>query len=47
MVVLAHMGGIPELLTFLTPVAAFGIGGYYLVYKPLKEDARDPVSAPD
>jgi hypothetical protein len=45
MIVLAHMGGIDEALVFLAPIAAFAVGGYYLVYKPLKEN--DEAAAPD
>jgi hypothetical protein len=32
------MGGIDEALVFLAPIAAFAVGGYYLVYRPLKQD---------
>lgn len=35
---LAHMGGLDEALVFLAPIAAFGLGGYFLVYRPLRED---------
>lgn len=46
MVFLAHMGGLDEALVFLAPIAAFAVGGYFLVYRPLRE-GNDEVAEHD
>jgi hypothetical protein len=43
MAIFAHMGGIPELLTLLSPLVAFGLGGYFLVYRPMREGNDEAV----
>jgi hypothetical protein len=44
--IIAHAGGIDEMAMILAPLA-FAVGGYFVVIRPLRQDAKDNESFDD